>query len=205
MIADMTIKEFLKETASSSPVPGGGSIAALSGALASALSLMVGGLTVGKKNYEAVEEDMKVVINKAEKYMEFFTEYIDKDSEGFNEVMKAFKLPKDTDSDKEVRSKAIQNATKHAAIVPLETAKKGCEMMDIIKIAVEKGNKNAESDGLVAAMMCRTAVLSALYNVKINLGSIKDQGFVDNTSKEVKELERLVRLKEEEILSLSSL
>ncbi len=201
MLANMSVVDFLDETASNSPVPGGGSIAALSAAFSSALTQMVANLTLGKKGYEDVQEEAESVVKEAERLKGLFVEYIDKDSDAFNEVMNAFKLPKDTDERMEHRKKAIQEATKLAALVPLDVAREAYKIMDIAKFAVEKGNKNAVTDGAVATMLARTAVLSALYNVKINLSSIKDKEFVAKVAEEVDELESKVKLKEEEILA----
>jgi formiminotetrahydrofolate cyclodeaminase len=197
----MSVVDFLDETASNSPVPGGGSIAALSAAFSSALTQMVANLTLGKKGYEDVQEEAESVVKEAGRLKGLFVEYIDKDSDAFNEVMNAFKLPKDTDERMEHRKKAIQEATKLAALVPLDVAREAYKIMDIAKFAVEKGNKNAVTDGAVATMLARTAVLSALYNVKINLSSIKDKEFVAKVAEEVDELESKVKLKEEEILA----
>lgn len=201
MLANMSVVDFLDETASNSPVPGGGSIAALSAAFSSALTQMVANLTLGKKGYEDVQEEAESVVKEASRLKGLFVEYIDKDSDAFNEVMNAFKLPKDTDERMEHRKKAIQEATKLAALVPLDVAREAYKIMDIAKFAVEKGNKNAVTDGAVATMLARTAVLSALYNVKINLSSIKDKEFVAKVAEEVDELESKVKLKEEEILA----
>ena len=200
MLADMNVKEFLEKTASNAPVPGGGSVAALSAGVAAALTEMVANLTVGKKGYEDAEEEMKEVIKKGSSYRHQFVEDIDKDSDAFNEVMAAFKLPKETDEDKEARKNAIQAGTKSATLVPLQVAKDAFEMMELIEKVVERGNKNAVTDGAVAAMMARTAVLSALYNVKINLGSIKDAAFVEGVTKEMEELEAKVGVVESQIL-----
>ncbi|MCT4605113.1 MAG: cyclodeaminase/cyclohydrolase family protein [Marinisporobacter sp.] len=201
MLVDMNIKEFLDKTSSNEPVPGGGSIAALSGAIAAALTEMVSNLTIGKKKYIEVEEEMKAIKEEAEKYRMKFVEDIDKDSYAFNEVMKAFKLPKETEEEKEVRKATIQETTKKATLVPLQVAKDAFEIMAIMEKIVVKGNQNAVTDGAVAAMMARTSVLSALYNVKINLGSIKDKAFVEKVTKEVKELEEQVEKVEKDILS----
>ncbi|WP_372999954.1 cyclodeaminase/cyclohydrolase family protein [Lutispora sp.] len=200
MLADKNIKDFLKETASSAPVPGGGSVAALSAGLAAALTAMVANLTIGKKGYEGLEEEMETIVKEAEEYKERFIEYIDKDSESFNKVMAAFKLPKETEEEKEARKNQIQAALKNAALVPLEVAKNGLKIMNIIETVVVKGNKNAVTDGAVAAMMSRTATLSALYNVKINLGSIKDTEFVEKTGKEVADIEEKIVKIEKDIL-----
>lgn len=200
MLADKTLKEFLKETGSKSAVPGGGSIAAMSAASAAALTEMVANLTVGKKNYEEVEDEMKGIVEKAKKLREDFLKDIDRDANAFNKVMSAFKLPKETDEEKAVRKTAIEEGLKGASLVPLEVAKNAFEMMEMIKKVVENGNKNAVTDGAVAAMMTRTATLAALYNVKINLGSIKDEEFRNKLSKDVEYLENKVTEYEREIL-----
>ncbi|WIF94886.1 cyclodeaminase/cyclohydrolase family protein [Caminicella sporogenes] len=201
MLGEKSIKEFLEETASSSPVPGGGSIAALSAATALALVEMVANLTIGKKGYEEVQEEMKKIASRAEEGRKEFINDIDRDADAFDKVMAAFKLPKNTDEEKSSRKQAIQESFKNAALVPLEVAKKALNSMEMISTIVEKGNQNAVTDGAVAAMMARTAVLSALYNVKINLGSIKDEEFVNKLSKEVDEIESKVKELEKSILS----
>jgi len=197
----MSVRDFLDETASNSPVPGGGSIAALSAAFSAALTQMVANLTNGKKGYEEVQEEVKLVSEKANKMKNIFIEYIDKDSEAFTEVMNSFKLSKGTPKEIESRKVSIQEATKKAALIPLNVARVAYQMMDITKIVVEKGNKNAITDAAVATMLARTAILSALYNVKINLSSIKDRAFVEKVTQEVNKLEKDVKIKEEDILS----
>lgn len=201
MLADMNVKEFLAETASNAPVPGGGSIAALSGAISAALAEMVSNLTIGKKGYEEAEAEMKEIAEKAAAFREELIADIDRDSNSFNEVMAAFKLPKNTEEEIAARKAAIQEGYKKAALVPLEVAKRAFDMFDMIAMVVEKGNKNAVTDGAVSAMMARTAVLSALYNVKINIGSIKDEAFVKEISAEVERLETKAVELEKEILA----
>ncbi|WP_129600232.1 cyclodeaminase/cyclohydrolase family protein [Anaerophilus nitritogenes] len=201
MLADKNLKEFLDETASNAPVPGGGSIAALSGAVGAALTEMVANLTIGKKKYIDVEEIMKEVAQKSKEYRDDFIKDIDEDADSFHEVMKAFKLPKETDEEKQKRNEAIEENTKKAAQVPLKVAQNAYQMMQVIESVIDQGNKNAITDGAVAAMMARTAVLSALYNVKINLGGINDQAFVEKLSKEVKEIEEKTIQKEKELLA----
>ena len=205
MMKNKTLEEFSKETASNEPVPGGGSIAAYSGALAAALSEMVANLTVGKKKYEDVEEEMKIIVGKAEMIRTNMLDNIEKDCEAFDKVMAGFKLPKTSEEEKEYRKNKIQEGLITAAEVPLEIAKEAFEIMPLAEIAVEKGNKNAVTDGLVSAMLARTAVLSALLNVKINLNSIKDEDYVDKTRKVVESLEKMAIEKEKEILNKSPL
>ncbi|MBU5485444.1 cyclodeaminase/cyclohydrolase family protein [Clostridium sp. MSJ-11] len=201
MLKKLTVKDFIYETASDSPAPGGGSIAALSAASAAALIEMVANLTIGKKGYEDVQGDMEEVKKVTASYKEKFINYIDEDSESFNKIMAAFKMPKDTDDQKAERTKVVQAAFKGAATVPLNVAKDAFDLLPWAEKVVLKGNQNAVTDGAVAAMSARTAVLSALYNVKINLGSIKDEDFVKDVTKEVEELESKVNDIEKSILS----
>lgn len=201
MLGELSLQDFLAQTASNEPVPGGGSIAAMGAASAAALTEMVANLTIGRKKYEAVEAEMKEIQEIAKGLRERLIEDIDRDAASFNSVMDAMKLPKETESEKQARTAAIQEATKKAAQVPLEVAKAALEMMPIIEKIVSRGNQNAVTDGAVAAMMARTAVLAALYNVKINLTSLKDEDFVTALRKQVQEIEQGALQWEREILS----
>lgn len=200
MLINKTITEFLEETASNRPVPGGGSIAAQSGATAAALVEMVANLTIGKKAYENVSDEMHQIILQATALRSFFIQAIDEDSNAFDGVMAAYKLPKENEQEKGIRSAKIENGTKQAALVPLEVARKSLEVIKLSDKVVLKGNKNAITDGAVSAMMARTAALSAIYNVKINLGTIKDIDFVNETAREIKEIEMVIRNMENQIL-----
>jgi len=201
MYADLTIREFMEKTASPAPVPGGGSVAALGAALASSLSQMVAGLTIGRKGFEDCQEEMKAITASASELRQRCIANIDRDSDAYNQVMAAFKLPRDSEEDKQARAEAIQSALKQATRVPLETAMLAYKIIELAAQAVEKGNPNAVTDGAVGAMLARTAVLAGLYNVKINLSSIKDSEFVADISKQVEQLEEKVVKKEKEILS----
>jgi formiminotetrahydrofolate cyclodeaminase len=205
MLADLSIKDFLKQTASDSPVPGGGSVAALCAALGAGLSEMVANLTVGKKGYESAEEEMKKIAKAASACREKLLNDVDRDSDAYNEVMRGFSLPKNTEAEKKKRTEAIQQALKTAALVPLEIAKDALEIMELSRKVVKKGNKNALTDGAVAAMTARTAALAAIYNVKINLKSIRDDIFVRNISEQANQIEAKVRQREKEILSAVAL
>lgn len=200
-LADLSIKEFLAKTASNSPVPGGGSIAALSAAIAASLSEMVAHLTIGKKGYEALEEEMQDIAKDAFQYRERLIRTIDKDSNAYNDVMAAIKLPKGTEQERNNREGAIQEALINATLVPLDVARDAFKIIELAGKAVKQGNKNAVSDAAVAVMMARTAVLSALYNVKINLASIKDTIFVEEIREEIKHMESEIVNREREILS----
>lgn len=200
MLADLTVKDFLDKVACSDPVPGGGSIAALNGALSSALSTMVARLTIGKKGYEASEELMQHAETIMLSLLDEFTALIDKDSEAYNAVFACFKLPKATDEEKAIRSAAIQEATRQAALIPLEVARKALDMMTIIADVARLGNRNAVTDACVAMMSARSAVLGALLNVRINLGSLKDHEFVMQLQGEADKIEQAACQKEKEIL-----
>ena len=198
---NMTVQEFAMQTASSEPVPGGGSISALAGSLAAALTEMVAGLTIGKKKYAEVEEEMKAAIEPMHAICEHLLDDIKRDSESFDLYMQALTLPKETEEEKAARQEAMQNGLKAAVAVPLSVAKRAYEIMPYAEVMVTKGNKTAVTDALVATMMARTAVLGALFNVKINLESIKDEAFVAETTKEVEVLEKKAIEHEQKILA----
>ncbi len=201
MLANLTVKEFLAKTAGNAPVPGGGSIAALSAAIASALTEMVANLTIGKKKYEDKEEMMKQIAASANNYQMLFIHDIDADSDAYNNVFDAFKLPKETEEEKTERNKQIQETIKIAAEVPMEVARKAYAMMDIISQVAENGNQNAITDACVSMMTARTAVLSAILNVKINLSSLRDEAYIAQMKQECDLLEKASIAKEQELLN----
>ena len=200
MLVDLTVKEFLNKVAGSDPVPGGGSVAALCGAIASSLAAMVANLTLGKKNYEACQEQMQHIAALAAERKDVFVADIDRDSEAYDRVFACFKMPKATDEEKAARSAAIQEATKFAAQVPMEVARRAYGLMDTIAQVARKGNQNAVTDACVAMMAARSAVLAALMNVRINLGSLKDKEFALAMQAEADGLEQQALAKEKELL-----
>jgi len=175
------LEGFIDQVASSSPAPGGGSVSAACGALAGALSSMVCRLTIGKKKFKEVEDELKGVLEKAEEIRGQMEEFIVKDAESFDKVMTAMKLPKYTDEEKQKRNQAIQEATKGAISIPLQVMEKGLEALKLSRIVVEKGNPNMISDAGVSALTAKTAVEGAYLNVRINLNSIEDRNFVTST------------------------
>ena len=192
MLIDHKVTEYLEKAAAGTAVPGGGSVAALNAALAAGLTEMVANLTIGKKGYEEVEEEMIALAGKASQLRNKLSAAVDRDADAYTEVMAAYRLPKTTDEETALRKQKIQDAIKHAALVPLEVARNALAVIELAGQAIRKGNKNAASDGAVAAMNARTGALAAIYNVKINLGSINDDIFVDKLTQEVKELENQV-------------
>lgn len=201
MLTDLTVKDFLNKVAGSDPVPGGGSIAALNGALASALAAMVANLTIGKKKYTEVQEDMQAIAQEAERLMGDFTADIDRDSDAYDRVFACFKMPKETDEEKAARSAAIQEATKYAAQVPLEVARRACALMPLIAEVALKGNQNAVTDACVAMMSARNAVLAAVLNVRINLSSLKDAELAARLQAEADGLEQQACQQEQALLN----
>lgn len=199
-LVDLTVNEFLDKVGGKDPVPGGGSVAALNGAIASALAEMVANLTIGKKGYEVHEELMKHIAEIGNKRRMLFVGDIDRDSDAYNKVFECFRMPKDTEKQKEARSAAIQEATKYAATVPMEVARNAYELMETIADVAHLGNQNAITDACVAMMAARSAVLGALMNVRINLGSLKDKKFVREMTEEADKLERKACEKEAALL-----
>ena len=197
----MTVAGFIDELASDSPAPGGGSVSALNGAIAAALTSMVGNLTIGKKKYADVEEEMREIVSRVSEIQKELLEAVDKDSDAFNVVFAAFKWPKETEEEKEARSAEIQRGTKIAADVPMRVAETAAELMPLIEKVIMKGNQNSITDACCAMMACRYAVIGALLNVRINLGSIKDETFVKEHADRAAELEKKVNETEQKILS----
>jgi glutamate formiminotransferase/formiminotetrahydrofolate cyclodeaminase len=198
MLTRKTLDDFLVTVASSSPTPGGGSVAALSGALGAALTSMVSNLTIGKKKYASVEPDMKKVLKEAEALRAKFTSLVEKDTQAFNKVMEAFGLPKETEDQKALRSAAINGATLEATLVPLEVMKHGIDALALAREVASKGNRNSISDAGVSALMLHAACEGAALNVKINLSSLNDADFVGWKSEEVESLLKTSKMMLEE-------
>ncbi len=175
------LENFYDQVASSSPAPGGGSVSASAGALAASLVAMVCRLTVSKKKYEAVKEELSTVRDKGDILRKELENLIEEDKNAFNAVMDAFKLSKSTDEDVARRDAAIQAATKVATLTPLETMRKSLQALELALVVAQKGNENSISDAGVAGLTGRAAVEGASYNVRINLRSLTDQEFVEKT------------------------
>lgn len=199
-LTDLTVKGLLDVTAGKEPVPGGGSISALCGSIAAALTEMVAGLTIGKKKYAEVEEQMKQLVERVQKIRQQLLLDVDRDSEAYNVVFAAFQMPKETDEEKAARSAQIQEATKIAANVPMEVARRVYSLLSDIEEVVSNGNQNAVTDGCVAMMSARNAIIGALFNVRINLTSIKDEQYVADMTAEADRLEREVIEREAKVI-----
>ena len=177
MLLDKTVSEFLNELASAAPAPGGGSAAALAGAMGAALVSMVCHLTLGRKKYADVQDDMAAVVAQSEGLRRELSDLLQADVEAYTAVSSAYQLPKGTDEDKAARSVAIQDALKQATIVPMRVAEACVRVLDLCRPVAEKGNVNAVSDAGVAALLAEAALRSAALNVIINLKAIQDQSF----------------------------
>jgi formiminotetrahydrofolate cyclodeaminase len=199
-----SLKSFLDELASSSPAPGGGSVAALAGALGAALTSMVCNLTIGKKKYADVEDEMKKIVKQSEELRERFTVLVEKDTEAFNKVMEAFSLPKDNEAQKALRNAAIEAATKEATMVPLEVMKHCIDAMALAQNVAASGNKNSISDAGVSALMLHAACESAALNVRINLNGLADSEFVNWKTEEVISILKTSRMMVEETQTIVS-
>ncbi len=172
-----TLAGFNQELASASPAPGGGSAAALAGALAASLVAMVCRLTIGRKQYEQYNAEFENILPRADALREELLELIQQDADAYSNVMAAYQLPKASDAEKSARAEAIQQAFRHAAQVPMRVAKACAELVDMAATTAAHGNKNAASDAGAGALMAEAGLRAAMLNVEINLGFIQDNEF----------------------------
>ncbi len=176
-LVDMTCVDFVDELASSSPAPGGGSVASLCGSLAAGLAAMVAALTQGKKGYEAVQADLAEVAVQAHRLKDEFLQDVDRDTDSFNELMAAMRLPKKTDEEIAAREEALRRATEQATRVPLGVLERSLPVLELAAVAAAKGNQNSLSDAGVAGLAARTCAEGAYYNVIINLQGLAPSDF----------------------------
>jgi formiminotetrahydrofolate cyclodeaminase len=177
-LLEKPVTTFMDELASNAPAPGGGSVAALSGAMGAALVSMVCNLTIGKKKYAEVEEDIQGILGQSEELRLQLQGLVADDIEVYTNVIAAYRLPRGTEEEKAARTAAIQEALKKAEAVPMRVAEACVEVMDLCRPAGDKGNINAVSDAGVAVLMAEAGLRSAALNVLINLGAIRDEAFV---------------------------
>lgn len=181
MLIESSVKEYIEQVASKEPTPGGGSVAALAGSLGSALTTMVGNLTIGRKMYEELDEEIKNEMEQnfevLKKSIEELSRIVDEDTKAFDKVMEAFKMPKETEEEKKARTEAIQKGYKIALEVPLRCAEECFKVLKLQRVFANYGNVNAITDVGVGALLAATGLEGALLNVKINLLSIKDEQY----------------------------
>ena len=183
-LVSMKLDEFIEELSSDSPAPGGGSVAALCGALSSSLSAMVGNLTTGKLKYKNVRAKMISASESGQELNRFFIDAIDRDTIAFNKIMDAFSLPKKDEEEKRIRDKSVKEATMKATMIPFSVLERSKEAAELAFEVASYGNKNSLSDSGVAGLTSMAAAAGAYYNVLINLDGINDQVFVTKIKKE---------------------
>ncbi|MGO1469689.1 MAG: cyclodeaminase/cyclohydrolase family protein [Tissierella sp.] len=192
MYIDKSIKEYVMTTASGDPTPGGGSVSAVAGSLGSALTSMVYNLTKGKKAYDELDESTKKEMDEnfkeIENSIEKLNNFVDEDTKAFDDVMKAFKMPKESEIERQKRTKAIQDGYKKALELPLDAAKECKKVLECQEVFAAYGNSNAITDVGVGALLAYTGLEGALLNVSINLNSIKDVDYREEKRNEVANL-----------------
>jgi len=189
-LLDYNLREFANELSVDSPAPGGGSTAALCGALSASLSSMVSNLTVGKKEYENVQKDVKEIAVKAQSLKDEFLRAVDLDTMAFNKLMEAYRLPKKTEKQKQERDQAVEDAVKEATMVPFGVLEKSIDALNLAREIALKGNKNSLSDAGVAGLTAQVAAEGAYYNIKINLPNLQDSEFKSKIKKQASSLKR---------------
>ncbi len=204
-LVDMTICEFSDEVDSKSAAPGGGSVSALAANLGVGLSRMMAHLSFGKKKYESLDESIRIEFlnrfNQLSDIRQELVDLIDKDTESFNEFMKAIKLPKDTKEQINYRNNTIQDATLFSIDIPFKTAKESLKALNIIDYILEYGNQNAITDIGVGVLMLYTGVEGAILNVKVNLASLENQELKEYYSRECQSILNQAILIKDNILS----
>jgi formiminotetrahydrofolate cyclodeaminase len=188
----LTVRNFIQELGSSSATPGGGSTAALCGAMGAALSAMVARFTGGREKFRDAWERMEGIKQGSDELAERFLALVQEDTDAYQEVIAALRLPKETEDDQRIRREALQRAMRKASIVPLETLRASERLIQMAKDAVEQGNPNTLTDAAAAVHLAHGTATVAAYNVRINLSSITDDAFVEGCRREVEEI--LVRI-----------
>jgi glutamate formiminotransferase/formiminotetrahydrofolate cyclodeaminase len=188
-LVKMNLREFCNETLSDSPAPGGGSVAALMGALGASLGGMVANLSAGKRGWDDKLEYFSKWAVKAQKLKDEMLSLVDEDTNAFNKVMDAFGLPKGSDQEKKARAAAIESAMRHAAEIPLKVMETASKSYELLAEMAEKGSPASVSDVGVGALATRACVEGAALNVRINLGQLKDEKFKSALSAKVKTIQ----------------
>lgn len=190
MYAEVTLKQFLEDASSGAPTPGGGSVAALTGALGAALVCMVCNLTLANERYAASSNEMRQVLSDAELLRCRLLGLVDADVSAFASLSAALKLPRGTDDQKRVRALTVQEALVGATEVPMQIGGACARVLELVRVVAERGNVNAVSDAGIAAHLCNAGVASALLNVQINLGLLKDPSQAEKFRAQMDELRR---------------
>jgi glutamate formiminotransferase/formiminotetrahydrofolate cyclodeaminase len=201
-LVSMTLNDFADETASESPAPGGGSIAAYVGALGASLAAMVANLSAHKKGWDERWEEFSAWAEKGQQYKNELLQLVDADAAAFNKIMEAFALSKSTPEEKAIRTEAIQQATKFAIEIPFKVMQAAAASMELVKAMAATGNPNSVSDAGVGALCIRSAVMGAYMNVRINAASYNDKNYVNDIIAKGKAIEDEIVKQEAAILKL---
>ncbi len=196
----MNLREFANETASESPAPGGGSISAYIGSLGISLATMVANLSSHKRGWDKRWEEFSKWAEKGQQIKDELIRLVDEDTNAFNMIMTAFRLPKSNKEEEKARQQAIIEATKYAIDIPYKVMECALQSMEVIKAMVETGNPNSVSDAGVGALCARSAVIGAFLNVKINAAGLDDKKYVDNIITKAEKIVELAKKTEEEII-----
>jgi len=202
-LVDLSLVEFAEETASESPAPGGGSISAYAGVLGVSLATMVANLSSHKRGWDDRWEEFSVWAEKGQQYKNELIRLVDEDTNSFNKIMEAFRLPKGSDEEKELRKKAVVEATKYAIEIPFKVMETAYRSMEINKAMVEFGNPNSVTDAGVGALCARAAVMGAYMNVKINCKELDDTKYVEDMLKKGAEIQQKAQDLEKEIVAIT--
>jgi glutamate formiminotransferase/formiminotetrahydrofolate cyclodeaminase len=178
-LINMTLKDFANETASESPAPGGGSISAYVGALGVSLGTMVANLSSHKRGWDERWEEFSDWAVKGQQYKDQLLALVDEDTNAFNKIMDAFKMPKSTEEEKQKRSQAIEEATKYAIEVPFKVMETAYKSIEVMEAMIDFGMQTSLSDSAVGVLCAKTAVMGAFLNVKINAKDLKDRAFAE--------------------------
>lgn len=201
-LVSLSLKDFADETASESPAPGGGSVAACLGALGIALGTMVANLSSHKKGWDDRWKEFSDWAEKGQELKSRLIRLVDEDTRAFNAIMHAFSLPKSSEDEKKQRTSAIQEATLQAINVPLKVMKEAYSSFEVIQAMAETGNPNSVSDAGVGALCARSAVIGAWLNVKINASGLKDAEYVKKVMEEGEKIVQEAVKREQEILEI---
>ncbi|MEJ6794419.1 MAG: glutamate formimidoyltransferase [Flavobacteriales bacterium] len=202
-LVDLNLSQFANETSSESPAPGGGSISAYCGAMGAALGTMVANLSAHKRGWDSRWEEFSVWAQKGMEYQNQLLSLVDEDTNAFNKIMEAFRLPKESQEDIDLRNEAIQSATKYAIETPFKVMETAFQSMEVMKAMAEIGNPNSITDAAVGALCATTAVRGAFLNVKINCGDCQDKEFVNRIIEKGNKIVSQAQAIENEIMAIT--
>jgi glutamate formiminotransferase/formiminotetrahydrofolate cyclodeaminase len=204
MLNEFSIDQLLNELSSENPSLGGGTVSGLSGALSAALISMVCHLSIGKKDYRQSEDELKRNLENVDKLRGEFLLLAEKDSEVYNEVLNAYSLPQETEDQKQERKKSIQEATKKAALIPMDIIHRCEKLVNLSLSAASKGNENSVSDAGIAGIMAYAAAQSAALNILLNLSTITDEDFRGKVKTEQDKVLKNIKNSYDEIIQIVS-